>query len=300
MIWMVVLAVACSVAGALYHGLRWSGYGHSAAMFLGLPAILATLLAMMPKAKTITGGIVKGITLALLIVAPLVGEGYLCILMASPLFYFVGVLVGTSVDSVRRRGNLGRNTTLSCVAVVLLPMCLEGVVPQLTPSRAETVFSTQVFAATPAQVQAALAQSPRTSARLPGFLRIGFPRPLAARGCGLALDDTRTIHFAGAEGDPPGDLVMRVAAEHPGYAAFATVSDTSKLTQWLRWQSSEVQWAAVDAQHTRVTWTIHFQRGLDPAWYFGPWERYAVRKAASYLIQANVQANLQPADGAAQ
>jgi len=35
-----------------------------------------------------------------------------------------------------------------------------------------------------------------------------------------------------------------------------------------------------------VTWTLDYERGLDPAWYFGPWERYATRLAAGYLIDA--------------
>ena len=68
--WVACLAIASSVGAALYHGLMWRGYGHSAAMFLGLPALLAILLALTPKARTVTGGIMKGITLMLLIVAP--------------------------------------------------------------------------------------------------------------------------------------------------------------------------------------------------------------------------------------
>jgi hypothetical protein len=97
----------------------------------------------------------------------------------------------------------------------------------------------------------------------------------------------RVIHFAGAEGDPPGDLVMRVTDSRRGYVRFATVSDGSKLTQWLLWKSSEVRWSAIDRDHTEVTWTIEFDRQLDPAWYFTPWERYAVGKAAAFLIEAN-------------
>ena len=285
--WVVGLAVASSVGAALYHGLMWSGFGHSAAMFLGLPAVLAILLAMTPKAKTVTGGIVKGITLMLLIVAPLVGEGYLCILMAAPLFYLVGVVVGLVVDETRRRRLSGRGTTLSCLAVILLPLCLEGVAPRLTFDRAQTVEVTRVVDGSASVVEAALGQSPRVGVRLPGFLRIGFPRPLEATGEGLAEGDTRRIHFAGAEGDPPGDLVMRVEERSPGYARFVTVSDGSKLTQWVRWDGSEVEWRAIDAGHTAVTWRIRFERQLDPAWYFAPWERAAVRQAAGYLIEAN-------------
>ena len=80
---------------------------------------------------------------------------------------------------------------------------------------------------------------------------------------------------------------MRVTEHRDGYVRFETVSDSSKLTQWIRWTSSEVAWQPIDEAHTRVTWTIHFDRQLDPAWYFTPWEREAVREAADYLIAAN-------------
>jgi hypothetical protein len=280
--WLVALIVAFTIGAFLYRLLMHQGLGHSAAMFLGIPAVLGILLALTPKAKTVTGGILKGITLALLIVAPLLGEGYLCILMASPLFYLVGIAIGLIVDSVRKR----RGATVSCIAVALLPMCCEGIVPQLAWNRAQSVEVTQVIAAPPEAVQTALAHSPSVQSPLPLFLRIGFPRPLEAHGYGLDPGAMRTIHFAGAEGDPPGDLVMRVAESRPGYVRFASVSDTSKLTQWLRWDGSEVSWSRIDREHTRVTWKIHFERELDPAWYFAPWERFAVHEAARFLIEA--------------
>jgi len=80
---------------------------------------------------------------------------------------------------------------------------------------------------------------------------------------------------------------MRVAARRPGYVRFETISDSSKLTQWIAWDGSEVEWKAVDQQHTLVTWRVHFERQLDPAWYFAPLERAAVHEAAKYLIEAN-------------
>jgi hypothetical protein len=250
---------------------------------VGIPAVLAILLALAPKARTVTGGIVRGITLALLIVAPLLGEGYLCILIASPLFYLVGIVVGLAVDYVRAK----RIATLSCVALMLLPLCLEGVIPSLTWTRRQSVEVSGVVDGSAAAVKNALATAPNVQTTLPACLRIGFPRPLAAHGDGLSLGDTRTIHFAGAEGDPPGDLVMRVTESRPGYVRFETVSDGSKLTQWLRWDTSEVWWQPVDTQHTKVAWRIQFERQLDPAWYFVPWERAAVYEAASFLIRAN-------------
>jgi hypothetical protein len=282
--WKVVaFIVAFTSAAALYKFLMHESLGHTSAMFLGIPAVLGILIALAPKAKTVTGGIVKGITLALLIIAPLLGEGYLCILMAAPLFYLVGCGIGAVIDSRRRK----RGATASCLALLMLPLCLEGVVPQLTWNRMQSVGVSKIVNAPAKAVEAALAESPDVHTALPVFLRIGFPRPLEAHGHWLAEGAMRTIHFAGAEGDPPGDLVMRVSERGPGYARFETVSDNSKLTQWVRWDSSEVRWQAIDAEHTRVTWRVHFERQLDPAWYFGPWERLAVHEAARFLIDSN-------------
>lgn len=281
--WTVVaLIVAFAVGGFVYHRLIYYQLGHSAAMFIGIPAILAILLALTPKAKSVTGGILKGITLALLIIAPLLGEGYLCILLATPLFYIVGILVGIIVDSLRAK----RTATLSCLAIVLLPMSLEGVVPELSFRRSQTVEVSRTVNASADAVERQLAQRTDISKTLPAPLRIGFPRPLQAMGEGLEIGAPRTIHFAGAEGDPPGDLLMRVTAHQAGFVRFETVSDNSKLTQWIAWKKSEVQWKQIDAGHTLVTWRVQFDRQLDPAWYFAPVERAAVHEAAVYLIDA--------------
>jgi hypothetical protein len=286
---VVALATALASCGIVYRLLvLHQPLGRTGLMFLGLPTLLALLLAISTPSKTITGNIVFGITLVLLLLAPLMGEGYLCILFAAPLFYAVGVGMGLAFDATREwRDKTQRLRLRSSVLVLLLPMSVEGVFPATTIPRGQTVEVTRIVSAPPQAVERALASSPSIGEPLPRFLRIGFPRPLAVRGNGLTLGDTRTIHFSGAEGDPEGDLVMRVAAREPAFVRFETVSDGSKLTQWLRWESSDVQWRAVDAEHTQVTWRISFARQLDPAWYFTPWERFAVREAAGYLIAAN-------------
>jgi hypothetical protein len=283
--WMIAafLFTALAIGALVYKVVMGVGLGHTSLMFIGIPAVLAIILVLAPTPKSATGSILRGMTLALLIVAPLVGEGYLCILFASPLFLAVGLVVGTIVDSSRVK----RSTTLSCIAIIILPFSLEGIVPQLTYNRSQSVEATQIINAPSSQIQAALTQSPDITTALPRFLSIGFPRPLEATGSGLALNSPRTIHFAGAEGDPPGDLVMRVASSKNGYVRFEVISDSSKLLQWVRWQSSEVAYTPIDATHTKVTWRISFDRQLDPYWYFAPWEQFAVRQAANYLITAN-------------
>ncbi len=288
--WIIALALGSALAALLYRFLQHHNLGGTSAIFLGIPAVLATALAFTPRARTVTGGILKGITFLLLIVAPLLGEGWFCILFAAPLFYAVGLLIGLVADHFNKK----RPTTVSCFALLLLPMCLEGVFPELTIPRAQTVSVTRVVPASSAAVEAALAQSPRLAHPLPLLLRIGFPVPLRAHGSGLAFGSRRTILFSGVEGAPAGELTVRASARGPGFVRFDTVSDRSKLRHWMRWQSSEVSWQPVDATHTRVTWTIHFDRQLDPAWYFMPLERAAVHEAARFMIASNAT----PADAA--
>ena len=287
------LITALLVGAFVYRIVRNAGMMHTSLIFIGIPLVLGALLSLAPWPKSATGGILRGIALALLVVAPLVGEGYLCILFASPLFFGVGLLIGGIIDLSRRRR---RTATLSCV-LLLLPFTLEGTTPQLSFDRAQSAAVTRIVNAPASLVAAALAQSPQIAAPLPRFLRIGFPHPLAATGSGLAVGSLRVIHFTGAEGDPPGDLTMRVTESRDGYIRFETVSDSSKLTQWLRWRSSEVSWLAIDSTHTAVIWRVNFDRQLDPFWYFAPWEQLAVHQAADYLITANATPPNQPSPG---
>jgi hypothetical protein len=277
---VLIVAAAYVVSALFYKGLFREGFGHSSLLFIGLPGVLACLLALAPRAGTAKGGIVKGITFALLLIAPLVGEGYLCILMASPLFYATGLAIGATIDASRNK-----TTTLSCTTVVVLVLSLDGIAP--SHPREEMVSVTRVVAASAQDVRKALAQSPDIQTPLPRFLRIGFPRPTAVSGTGLAVGATRIIRFSGAEGDPPGDLTLRVAHASDSDVLFVATGDTSKLTQWVVWKSSLVEFQPVDATHTRITWQTTFDRQLDPWWYFSPWERYAVRKATEYLLAAN-------------
>lgn len=277
----IILAVA--FASVFYRVIVHQKMEQTALLFIGIPTALAVLVAMTPKAKTVTGGILKSMTIAMLMAAPLLGEGFICILMASPLFFVVGVFIGKLIDLSKRES---RGTTMTgLLLLAFLPMSFEGTSARFSFPREETVAVERVVAAPAGDVGRALAEPLKMDEPLPPFLRLGFPRPLGAEGAGLRVGDQRTIHFAGGEGHP-GDLVLEVAEAREGFARFRFVSDHSMIAHWLTWRSSEVRWSAVDANHTKVTWTLGYRRDLDPAWYFGPWERYAVGLAAEHLIRA--------------
>jgi hypothetical protein len=285
--WMLVGVIfALALGSVLYRLLVWSRLEQTSALFIGLPAILAAVVALTPRAKSSTGMIMKVMTLALLMSGILLGEGFICILMAAPLFYLVGLIVGVVIDSVKRREaeeRAKRIYGLLALPLVLL-FSLEGVHHDLSFSRAEVVSVSRTVAADPLNVERALGEKPRFEKTLPLYLQLGFPRPVAVEGHGLRVGDRRAIRFAGGEGKP-GELVLEVAEVQAGRVLFRALSDTSHISHWLDWKEAEVTWMPHGDGQTDVRWTLRYDRRLDPAWYFAPWERYAVRLAAGYLIE---------------
>lgn len=275
LIGVILLLVAGSFG---YRLLVWNHLEQTSAMFVGLPAILAIAVAMLPSPKSATGLILKVLSLFVLMSAVLFGEGSICILMAAPLVLGVGCIVGLIIDHEKRR----RGIPLMALPLIVL-MGVEGTTPQLSFPREEQVSVEKTVTATPAEVRAALAATPRFRTTLPLYLRLKFPLPSETSGGGLQEGALRVVRFAGGEGKP-GNLVMRVGEADDQHVVFDAVSDTSHVAHWLKWEEARVDLSEVGPGQTRVRWTLRYRRDLDPAWYFGPWERYAARLAAGYLI----------------
>lgn len=296
---IITIALALAI-GAFAYNLFHDNYLHTtAAFFIGVPTVLAITLALTPKAKSATGLIIKGITLALLLSGIVFYEGFICILMAAPIFYVVGIAIGMPIDRARRR-RTPEGRVYSIVGGALLLLSLEGVAPLTTLPTEEMVVATRVVNASPREVRAALSATPSFDRSLPPYLRLGFPRPVAARGAGLRVGDERTIVFGDESPmEPMADsghdhhgaplvsersLRLQVTHRGPKRVVFEAVADVTPFTHWISWGRSEVEWEKIGPGETSVTWRLHFERKLSPAWYFRPWQRYAATEAAGYLI----------------
>jgi hypothetical protein len=285
------IIAAVALASFAYRVIVSHRLEQTSALFIGIPALLAILVVFSASPKTATGVACKAVTIGLLVSLLFLGEGILCILMSAPLFYGVAVIIAEFVEWSRDRGR-GSHTAYSFLALLaFVPMSLEGVSQWTSLNRDEWVSETRVVNASAAEVEAALVQSPRFDRVLPAFLRLGFPRPTATR-IGNETSPRWVIRFRGGEmridGIEPreGDLILDLEERRPGLIRWRAAGDDSHMTHFLDWRESLVQWEPIDAHTTRVTWTLRYRRGLDPAWYFAPWERYAAGLAAGYLIES--------------
>ena len=281
------LIIALAVGMVLYGLLGGGGLSQTSALFIGLPAAIAvTLTLLLPHAKTVTGMILVGMTIALFASGIFLREGLICVLMAAPIFYLVGLIIGKVIDGIRRgSGERSKSRLQGLIILPFLLMSLEGTHDSLSFPREETVVVEKVVPASPTDVEATLGQVPNLDQELPLFLRLGFPSPIASSGSGLNPGDQRVVRFASWR-RAAGDSTFEIADRSANRVSFRAVSDHSDIAHWLEWKEAEVQWTGQDSGHTLVKLTLRYQRRLDPAWYFGPLERYAVSLTAGYLIDA--------------
>ena len=279
-----------AIASGAYRLLVSHNLQQTSALFIGLPALLAIVVVLTVAPRSAIGVATKAVTVGLLVSLIFLGEGILCVLMSAPLFYFVAV----AIAAMMQRAVGERMTTLRSCAVLLVvaPLTLEGVTGATTFNREETVTVTRIVHASPEAIGRALFAPPRFDRALPFYLRAGFPRALSTR---IAQSDGVTQWIVALRGgemhlnvmEPrTGDLVLELESSRPGLVRWRAVSDTSHMTHFLNWRDVTVRWDRAGDGDSTVTWTLRYRRGLDPAWYFAPWERYAVQLAGGYLIDA--------------
>ncbi len=122
-------------------------------LFIGLPAGLAILLALLPRSENAIASALKGITIAIGMSGALLGEGIVCVLMAAPLFYLLGLIVGIVTELDKRRAQ--REAKLLSVALLpLVVMSMEGVSDEWSFSRDESVTVERFLESSPADIEA--------------------------------------------------------------------------------------------------------------------------------------------------
>jgi len=284
---VAVVAVALGLGSLAYRLLHATNLDQTAALFVGIPSLLAfaaAFVALRMHVDGIMGITVKTITIGLLLSGPVLVEGFICVLLAAPLFYAVGMLVALAIRTGRKLSE--RRQTRGAAGLLLLPLLafsFEGTMPGTTVLREATSTAERTVLATPAEVEAALTHEPHFDVPLGPLLSMGFPKPADARGQGLVPGDQRTITFVTGSGRQR-DLVMQVVARGPDWVRFQPVSDSTKIAELLGWRSADVSWTDLGDGKTLVRWSLSYDRRLDPSWYFGPWENLVTTLAADYLI----------------
>jgi hypothetical protein len=299
---LIGLIVVLAVVNVAYRLVYATGASRTAALYVGIPALLAIGLALLPRDKSATGMVLKGSLLALLIACVILPEGLLCLLFVMPLVAVISAVVGLMIDWSRRRGHSG-GATLMAISLPLFLMSLEGVVGSpFDPG--DAVVATTTVHASPAEVEAAVASTPRFDNELPTFLSIGFNRPVSATGSGNKVGDMRMIEFTGGTHDDHplrlfgltgersvnhhSQMHLTVVESGPGRVVFRVDHDATMLARWINVERAVVSWEPSGDGNTKVSWRLEYERLLYPTAYFAPLQRFGMTQAAHYLLDAVV------------
>ncbi|GAA1460406.1 hypothetical protein GCM10009603_21830 [Nocardiopsis exhalans] len=274
---------------------RFGGLDQTALFYVGLPALLALLVVLCCRTRSAVGVAMAVTTVALLLAGPVLGEGMVCLIISAPLIYGVVSLV-TWLSVLIARGGQGSPNALVAVPI-LFALALEGVGGFSLLPREDAATGSRLVSAAPVDVADALAAAPEYASPAALFLRaVPFPEPVEAVGEGLAVGDTRVIHFTprrtlapGAESTPR-RMELEIVESHVhadgGRVVFDVTEDTA-FANWMEMERAVATWEAEivegEVEKTRLTWEIEYQRTYDPSWYFGPVQSYATGLAAGYL-----------------
>lgn len=283
------LIIAVALGSLLYRVLVHHSLEQTAALFVGLPALVAAAVSLIPKCQSPIGVALWSTTYLLCLAGVLLGEGFICIVMSAPIFLLMALLVSLPFHFAKKRNSAEDKVRFhSWIPLLLLaPVALssmEGTSDRIAFRRREYLEKSKWVAAPAARIIQRLHEPIDISSPLPAMLTWGFPVPDTSTGSGLKVGDERNIHFHGGEGHP-GTLTLRVTASTPGRIQFECAQDTSHISHWLHWKTMDVSWMA-EAEGTRLSIAVEYDRMLDPAWYFGPLERRFIGEALEYHLEA--------------
>ncbi len=290
------IALCCIAGSAL--GLRLLGkleMETTGLLYIGLPVVIAwTLLAFGrpdPGQSWVVRykqGALDGLAI-LLGSAAAVFEGYLCLLFTLPL-YFVVLLSVFAIHALLRKvlGEDKAKVAGFSAPLLLFTFALEGTSESLTFDRQQTVFAETSVAASPSYIKQRFSQSFELDH--PGFSMLGlFPMPAEVENSAPLIEGSVhriTYRYAGWVffNVHEGSVELVVAKAGPNYVTVHYRNDDSYISNYLTLQRARLEMRPQSDGTTAVRLYISYRRDLDPAWYFGPLQRFAVRQMAAHIL----------------
>jgi hypothetical protein len=199
-------------------------------------------------------------------VAPLLGEGMICLIVAGPIYLVASILVGQLVAWISR--SVGRLTA----AALVVPLTI-GASTLAPPTQPEALEDSVDVAAPPEEVFSAIERLDQTDFDVPVWARwVGLPMPQRIEGRGAAVGDVRIVSFSN------GALRAEVTASAPPsrFALSLSIARTGPefIDHWCTLQTSTFELVPLEAGRTRVIHRTTYVPRAYPRVYFRTAEQF--------------------------
>lgn len=277
---LYLIVIVLVIASVLFRLTNDYGLEQSSIVFIGIPALITLFVIRNLKTpKSLYGIVALVVTLFLLMSTILFGEGFICILMASPLFYGIPLLIVAIYKYFNKKDN---TKIYSFIAIPIILIIAQPLEINKTP-KTQTVESSIIVDGKISLEE--FNNSPDFNNDIPDFFKLGFPKPLDIEGSGLENGDFRKIRFE-SQTRGIGSLTLAIIDSNDSTITFKATDDDTHINHWLTWKEIKVNIQPFEGNKTKVTWTSNYTCDLGPSWYFEPMEEYAVNKMNLHLINS--------------
>ncbi|MCY4644354.1 MAG: hypothetical protein OXB88_07010 [Bacteriovoracales bacterium] len=270
---LVILFVAIGAFSIGYEIIEYAELKTTSALFIGLPMIVGILIATLTRTHSVYGLTVKISLIILCLVAPLLGEGSICILMMAPPFLAMNLFIVFLYRKTKR--------AFPIYIIICVPF-FTGLAEKnsLTQNRKFLTVTTETMVEGHASRWVSpIKASSRISREVPFFLKMGFPLP------------TKISHYSHYEDelsvpfDKGGHWKVRKTA-YENSVKYTLLEDTTKIRRWIEIKDGLVEVKELENQKTIIRQTTRFRSKVFPEWYFRPFQKLALRQLHQFAISS--------------
>jgi len=211
-------------------------------------------------------------------------EGFLCVIFFMPIYYIV-VTIGFIFDLTYHKSKNKLN--VSIIPVLIGMMALEGISDSTSFERQNSVTREVIVDMNISQLKANMIAPIKFSRDRNWILSI-FPLPVNVEAESLEIGDIHILEFVYKRwfftNIDHGFFYLHIDQISENKVVTSVQNNTSYFSKYLKIKGTEVTFKPMSDTTTKITLSIHYNRLLDPAWYFDPLQRIVVSESANYLI----------------
>ena len=269
-------------------------FANTALLYIAIPFIISFLLYHFARKDGHEGfgTHIRDATILMFGTSAFLFEGFICVLFFYPiylLFATIGYVVAAGNEKRRQRGE-ENHLKSSFVPLIIAVMAIEGTAPSTSFERQNSVTRDFIIDADVTTIQTNMSAPVDLPKTRHWFLSI-FPLPIETRAGSLKVGDVHEMDFVYKRwfftNIKKGQMALRIDSVSEDQITTSIIKNTSYLSTYLKINGSEINFTPLADGQTHVSLTMNYERLLDPAWYFGPLQHYAVSDMCDYFVDVN-------------
>ncbi len=225
-------------------------------------------------------------TALMLSTAGVLQEGWICVLMFMPIFY-IAWLIGYGFQSFFLYRANKNKIGVFLVPIFVLTLGFEGVFPETTFDRYQIVKYDVITEQNVMTLKKNLSNPLEFTGDRHWLLKV-FPLPDAVQANSLNEGDVHKLDFTYWRWvfthEHKGSLYVKLKVVNDDHIITEITKNTSFYARYIDIKNTRIDFDELENGKTKVTLQIGYERKLDPYWYFGPIQKFAMEKAVEVIL----------------